>query len=72
MKMELMFFSSQKQVSPFFAPLWRLFPSAGIKLHFKEEAVATACVFYHTFCSSMSGSDYDKHVNVAILSWLPH
>ena len=35
----------------------------GIKLKLKEEAVASACVFYHTFCSAMTESEYDQHVS---------
>ena len=36
----------------------------GIKLKLKEEAVASACVFYHTFCSAMTESEYDQHVSL--------
>lgn len=39
-----------------------LIREAGIKLDLREEAVATACVFYHKFTSSMAASDYDQNL----------
>ena len=38
---------------------------AGLKLRFSEEAIATAAVFYHTFCSAMNAREHDHTVSPA-------